>query len=172
MRSLHIFPLNFLLRLLPPPSQPRTQHLAQKARQPHPSLMYLSPLEEARKSLQKGEYAQALSLFSIILQKNPEDRWAWHGRGDSFQWLGAYQEAEHAYKKAISLNENEGIHYAGLANALQSQEKYQESSFFWKKAMWVAVWMAVWSSRPSSCVELRRWSDVVRKPASGQRAPH
>ena len=135
MRSLHIFPLNFLLRLLPPPSQPRTQHLAQKARQPHPSLMYLSPLEEARKSLQKGEYAQALSLFSIILQKNPEDRWAWHGRGDSFQWLGAYQEAEHAYKKAISLNENEGIHYAGLANALQSQEKYQESSFFWKKAL-------------------------------------
>ena len=135
MRSLHIFPLNFLIRLLPPPSQKRTQQLAQQARQPDPKLVYLSPLEEARTCLQKGEYAQALSIFSLVLQKNPEDRWAWHGRGDAFQWLGAYQEAENAYKKAISLNEKEGIHYAGLANALQSQQKDKESAFFWNKAL-------------------------------------
>ena len=135
MRYLHILPFNTILRLLPPPSQKRSQELAQKARTPNPSLLYLSPLEEARQALQQGEYARSLSLFSIILQKNPQNPWAWHGRGDSFQWLEAYPQAESSYRRAIELQPKEGIHYAGLGNALQSQKKNAESDRAWQKAL-------------------------------------
>ena len=124
-----------LLSLLPAPSKEKSLDLIRKDRHPHPSLRYHSPLEKARKALADGEYAQALSLFSLLIQDRPKDNWAWHGRGDAFQLMGAYPQAEHAYTQAHMIQPSEGIHLAGKANALFAQNKKEEGDKLWLTAL-------------------------------------
>ena len=50
---------------------------------------------------------------------NPEDSWAWHGKGDSLQGKKDYINALNAYHEASQLAPNEGLHWGGKANAHQ-----------------------------------------------------
>ena len=132
MKGFHPFTL---LSLLPAPSREKSSALIHKDRTPHPALHYLSPLEKARQALADGAYAQALSQFSLLIQDQPHDNWAWHGRGDAFQLMGAYPQAEIAYTKAHTLQPKEGIHLAGKANALLAQERMDEGEKAWRDAL-------------------------------------
>jgi tetratricopeptide (TPR) repeat protein len=117
------------------PSEQILSILSQRDRTTHPFFRIpSSTLEKGRKLLSKGEYAQALALFTILIEKNPQNEWAWHGRGDAFQLLEAYEQAENAYRKATERNPNESLHWGGLANALFGQKKEIEAQKIWIKA--------------------------------------
>ena len=132
MKGLH--PFTFL-SLLPAPSKSKSTDLVHKDRTPHPSLRYQSPLEKARQALAEGSYAQALSLFSLLIQDRPNNNWAWHGRGDAFQFMGAPDQAEMAYDQAHNLKPTEGIHLAGKANAIIAQGRNEEGEELWITAL-------------------------------------
>ena len=124
-----------LLSLLPPPSKIKSDSFINRDRHPHPDLHYQSPLDKARQALNDGAYAQALSLFSLLIQDSPNNNWAWHGRADAFQFMGAHPQAEQAYNKAMQLKPSEGIHVAGKANALIAQGKREEGEKLWLSAL-------------------------------------
>ena len=139
-----------LYLLLPPPQETTLRNLVRRDRKG----MNISvstpntPLEQGRIELQKSAFAEALIQFEIATKKNPQNNWAWHGKGDAFQFLGDYSCAQQAYEQAIRLSENIGLHYGGLANALRAQNQLQKAAEMWKKALDLdpsLVWM-----RPSS----------------------
>ena len=110
-------------RLLSRPSDATLSRLASRDR---PGMLISLPagtvdsLSAGRAAFEAGHYADALHHFGVILEHDPDHPWAWHGRGDALQLMGSYQEALEAYETAASLQPDEPLHRAGIANALRA----------------------------------------------------
>jgi len=132
-----LFLFKKIVSLLPHPQEKTLQELAHQARPPYSFSLPQpqGPLEEGRLHFQQGRFAESLSCFSIAIQRDPHNNWAWHGQGDSFQLLGDYVCAQEAYEQAILLSPNTGLHHAGLCNALVAQNNENEAQKAWKKAL-------------------------------------
>jgi len=103
--------------------RPDEQHLSTLAARPlHPSLDAppTDSLTNGRKAFQEGRHSEALHYFSQILEENPDHAWAWHGRGDALQLMGAWQDALTAYERAIAIQPEEPLHREGRKNARQA----------------------------------------------------
>ena len=58
--------------------------LAQRDRICHKSFAIpASSIELGRQKIEEGQYTQALAIFTECLEKQPDNVWAWHGKGDS-----------------------------------------------------------------------------------------
>jgi Flp pilus assembly protein TadD len=75
------------------------------------------PLMLGRAAFARGDYAEGLHHFGVQLGNNEHDPWAWHGRGDCLQLMGAPAEAGAAYARAAALAPREPLHLEGQANA-------------------------------------------------------
>ncbi len=75
-------------------------------------------LQAGRDAFTAGRYADALHHFGQVLAHNPEHPWAWHGRGDALQLMGAAAAALDAYDRAAALQPDEPLHQQGRRNAL------------------------------------------------------
>ena len=137
--------MSFILRHLTPPSEKKISKLSKKARNLHN--FFLAPsytVELGREKLDKRRYSQALSIFEKCISKRPHDSWAWHGKGDAYQYMGQYQNAENSYRKATELAPENALHWGGLANALFGQGKSEEATKVWNKTKKLdpsLVWM-------------------------------
>ena len=129
--------LKKLFARLPPPQEEQLRSLSSKDRKAHSFSVseYSSPLNEGRKQLSEGNWMEALAQFHLAVQKNSKNNWAWHGKGDAFQFLGDYPQAQNAYEQALLLSPQTGIHYGGLSNSLRAQNKIQKAEEIWKKAL-------------------------------------
>ena len=74
--------------------------------------------------LEQHNFKKALSYFEASILQNDDNAWAWHGKGDAYQWLGDYKESLNAYAKASALSPTEGLHWGGRANALYGLKDY------------------------------------------------
>ncbi|MEC7987167.1 MAG: tetratricopeptide repeat protein [Myxococcota bacterium] len=129
--------LKYILRRLPPPQEQVLRELTSNDRK-GPSFsvsIATSPLEEGRRHFEQGNWMEALAMFHLATQKNSQDHWAWHGKGDAFQLLGDYENAQAAYEKAIELSSSTALHYGALSNALKEQRLLDEADAVWKKAL-------------------------------------
>lgn len=111
-----------LRRLLPRPDEPTLSALARPYRGPAPVIEVpaLPDIEKARAAFAAGAFGEALFIFGEILAVDPENPWAWHGRGDALQLLGQHEDALAAYDRARALQPREPLHEAGRQNALRA----------------------------------------------------
>ena len=133
------------MRHIAPPSEKKISKLAQRDRIRHTFFSIpTSSIELGRQKIEQGQYTQALTIFKECIEKQPDNVWAWHGKGDSFQFLGEYQSAEKSYRKAAALAPENALHWGGLANALFGQGKSEEATKVWNKTKKLdpsLVWM-------------------------------
>ena len=116
------FNFHTLLKHLGHHLPPSPQHLSTLSRADRPGLRIQMPkshIELGRICLRSQQYDQALHHFEQAIRDNPEDSWAWHGKGDSLQGKKDYINALNAYHEASQLAPNEGLHWGGKANAHQ-----------------------------------------------------
>ena len=137
--------VSFILRHIAPPSEKKMSALAQRDRIRHNFFATpTSSVELGRQKIEKGQYTQALAIFEDCITRQPDNVWAWHGKGDSFQFLGEYKNAEESYRKATILAPDHALHWGGLANALFGQGKSEEATKIWNKTKKLdpsLVWM-------------------------------
>ena len=137
--------MSLILRHLAPPSEKKISTLAQRDRIRHKFFAIpASSIELGRQKIEEGQYTQALTIFTECLEKQAENVWAWHGKGDAYQLLGHYKEAELSYRKAASLAPENALHWGGLANALFGQGRAEEATKIWNKTKKLdpsLVWM-------------------------------
>lgn len=110
---------------------PSADHLSKLSRADRPGLTIRLPkshLELGRICLRSQQYDQSLYHFELAIRDNPEDSWAWHGKGDSLQGKKDYINALIAYQKASQLKPNEGLHWGGQANAHQGLQNPLEQA--------------------------------------------
>ena len=117
--------------------RPGEATLSALARQDRPGLDIVLPpstvdrLESGRRAFAEGRHADALHLFGQILREDPDHAWAWHGRGDALQLLGAHADARAAYLRAAALQPDEALHRAGVANAERGLAADGEDGVTW-----------------------------------------
>lgn len=137
--------ISFVLRRMTPPSEKKISKLSQRDRILHTffSVSLLS-VELGRRKLEKGQYTQALNIFEQCIERQTDNAWAWHGKGDAFQFLGQYKNAEESYRKAADIEPEHALHWGGLANALFGQGRSEEATKIWNKTKKLdpsLVWM-------------------------------
>ena len=66
-------------------------------------------IKKAEDCLKKGAYEEARKLCGKILEKSPNDWYAWSRKGDSFLGQGMVEKARQAYLKAKQILAEEGI---------------------------------------------------------------
>ena len=137
--------MSFLLRRITAPSEKKISKLSQNARIRHKFFSTPPPsVELGRQKIEKGQYIQALDIFEKCIERQGDNTWAWHGKGDAFQFLGQYKNAEQSYRTAAKIAPENALHWGGLANALFGQGRSEEASTIWNKTKKLdpsLVWM-------------------------------
>lgn len=126
-----------LRRLLPRPSDAALEALARRDRGPRPQPLPppTTGLQAARRAFAEGRHAEALHLFGELLDHDPANAWAWHGRGDALLLLGQAEDALTAYTRAAALAPGEGLHAGGRANALGALGRAELAAAEWRRAI-------------------------------------
>ncbi len=123
--------------VLPRPRDVALDALARADRGPAPTIPHLElpSIDRARKAFTEGRHGEALHLFGELIAADPDNAWAWHGRGDALQLLGQHADALDAYDRAAALCPREGIHHAGRANALTQLGRDADADSAWREAL-------------------------------------
>ncbi len=130
----------FLGRLLHRPSEDQLHTMAGRvsALDPtsaSPALAAAGHIQAGRAALERGAMGEALHHFGQAIERYPEARWAWHGRGDALQFSGDHAGAEAAYGQAVDLDPECGLHHGGRANALAAQGQAEAAEEAWELAL-------------------------------------
>jgi tetratricopeptide (TPR) repeat protein len=123
-------------RIFPPPSNKTLQQLSK--REMHSGLSVHNKsvtLQQGRTEFQAQNYADALAIFTQLTRLEPQNPWAWHGLGDSYQLLGNSKAAHSAYTTAIQLQPKEGLHYGGRGNANKGLNQLDAANSDWNMAL-------------------------------------
>jgi tetratricopeptide (TPR) repeat protein len=141
-----------ILRLLPPPQDhvlhdlaSRTTILSSEHKDEISSLYKKGSIQDARKLLAAQRYQEAYDMFFTITEENSNSRWAWHGLGDACQLMSCYDDALKSYRCAYDLSKKDvladnikkeqGLHLAGIANALTCLGRIEEADLIWKQVI-------------------------------------
>lgn len=92
-------------------------------------------LAAGRRALADGRLGEALYQFDLATRLDPEEPWAWHGRGDALQLGGGYADALAAYERALALSPNLALAHNGRGNALMGLGRRDEAIAAWREAL-------------------------------------
>ncbi len=90
-------------------------------------------LQRGWQLLNKGQAAQAISLFRAAIQKNPKDANLQNGLGWALMRAGKNAEAKKAFEESIRLDPKAFGAMNGLAQILNREGKTEEAVELWKK---------------------------------------
>ena len=82
-----------------------------------------------------GEYKTAISLFSMILEKDPLDFQAYFGRAVCYDACEMHTEALKDYDSAIKIDPNNPDLWHAKAFALQNMERFDEAVIAYQKSV-------------------------------------
>lgn len=92
-------------------------------------------LAAGRRALADGRLGEALFQFDLATRLDPDEPWAWHGRGDALQLGGGYNDALAAYERALGLNPSLALAHNGRGNALMGLGRRDEAILAWREAL-------------------------------------
>jgi tetratricopeptide (TPR) repeat protein len=92
-------------------------------------------LEEGRRELAEGRFAEALFHFGRATALDPGDPWPHHGRGDALQLAGDPEAALKAYESALERAPELALSHSGRGNALESLGRVEEAIEAWRDAL-------------------------------------
>ncbi len=74
-----------------------------------------------------GDYNEAVSIFTSILETDPGNEVAYGGLAEAYDNLGLYDQAEETYKKAIEVKPDYWLSYKLLGNFYLNKGEYQKA---------------------------------------------
>lgn len=115
-------------------------------------------LARANESLWRGEYNQAIAIFSGIVEENSGNTEAWLGLAKALSWQGELVSAEQVYRQGIATVGEDDRLLAGLGETLNWQGKQFEAIEYYNHAIgkspangyylegrgWAWLWLGVY----------------------------
>ena len=92
-------------------------------------------LTEGYKAFEKGKYDEAIELFDLVLEKEPDCSDAWLYKGYSLSMEGKHKESLQCFEMVLNINPHdiEGLYGKGFS--LFKQEYYKEAIIYFEKVL-------------------------------------
>lgn len=90
--------------------------------------------DKGYKSMNSGDYANAIQSFTKAIQLSPATAWYYHDRAVSFDAIGKYQEAINDFNKALSI-EKSADSYNGIGITYTNLEKFTDAISYFNKSL-------------------------------------
>ena len=95
--------------------------------------------EEAIQALEAGNFEKAVAEFIQAAEEAPDDPVGYVNVGNVFASLGDVEKAEPFFQKALTLDSEMGTAFYGLANLYYNQERFDEATTLYEKAIQCGV---------------------------------
>ncbi len=99
--------------------------------QRQPSIIDIS--KKARQKLRSRQYVEARDLFSLGLEREPENPYLLSGMGDACREIGDFHEAERCYSKLLDVDKNNLFALRGLGDVCKKLNRHQEAIKMWDR---------------------------------------
>ncbi len=90
--------------------------------------------DKGYKSMNSGDYPNAIQSFTKAIQLSPTTAWYYHDRAVSYDAIGKYQEAITDFNKALSI-EKTADSYNGIGITYTNLEKFTDAISYFNKAL-------------------------------------
>ncbi len=99
--------------------------------QKQPSVIDIS--KKGRQKLRSRHFAEASELFSLGLEREPENPYLLSGMGDACRETGHYSEAERCYCNLLDVDNNNLFALRGLGDVCKKLNRHREAIQFWDR---------------------------------------
>lgn len=90
---------------------------------------------QGQKLYQKGQHAEAVTVLRQATQQTPQDAEAWYYLALALSQMPDYSQADQAFEKAATLDKNNAVYQAHLANAHLNRQRWDKAKSFADKAL-------------------------------------
>ncbi|MFO7031944.1 hypothetical protein B9T07_18715 [Limnospira fusiformis CCALA 023] len=102
-------------------------------------------LNFAGKLEQDKKFSQAITIYQVAIDKNPDFSWYYRKLGDVFARLGNLEQAIISYRRAIQVNPNSAYCYYSLGNLLFDQGNKEEATALYRRSVEINPSCALYS---------------------------
>ena len=89
--------------------------------------------KRARQKFRTRQYHEARELFSIGLEKEPDNPYLLSGMGDASRESGDFEDAERCYRRLLDVDKNNLFALRGLGDVCKKLGRHQEAIRLWKQ---------------------------------------
>lgn len=117
-----------------------------------------SILEKCREGdlhLKQQQYTLALQDFEEVLRREPENFYAWNGKGTALYYQGNYRKALEAYHHATEIAPNEAVVWVSAGLTLHRLQRYQQAFVHFERALAIDTRnVAAWNGKADTQMDM------------------
>lgn len=102
---------------------------------PHTTGSVREKCQEGDQLLKQHQYQQALLAYEEALHMDPDNFYAWNGKGTTLYSQGSYKKALEAYQRAIEIDSENPIVWVSAGLALNCLQRYQQGLVHFERAL-------------------------------------
>ncbi|QBD81783.1 tetratricopeptide repeat protein [Ktedonosporobacter rubrisoli] len=110
---------------------------------------------EGDQLLRKQHYSQALQVFEEVLRLDPNNFYAWNGKGTALYNQGNYRKAYEAYQRATEIDPNNAVVWVSAGLVLNRLERHQQALVHFERALSInPLHVAAWNGKADTQLDL------------------
>jgi serine/threonine protein kinase len=104
---------------------------------------------------QQQRYALALQAYEEALRMDPENVYAWNGKGTTLYNQGNYKKAFEAYQRATEIDPENAVIWVSAGLVLNRLQRYQQSLVHFERALTIdPQYVAAWNGKADAQMDL------------------
>ena len=129
----------------------------------HPSTSSIrDKSREGDQHLRQQHYTQALQAYEEVLRMDPENFYAWNGKGTALYNQGNYRKAFDAYQHATEIDQENAVVWVSAGLALQRLQRYQQAQVHFDRALSIDnAYVAAWNGRGDAQLSMNQAEDAM-----------
>jgi serine/threonine protein kinase len=105
--------------------------------------------------LRQQHYAQALQAYEEVLRVDPDNFYAWNGKGTTLYNQGNYRKALEAYQRATEIEPDNAIVWVSAGLVLFRLQRYQQALVHFERALAIdPQYVAAWNGKADAQLEM------------------
>ncbi len=117
---------------------------------------------EGDQYLHQQQYSQALQAYEEALRMDPENFYAWNGKGTAHYNQGSYRKAFEAYQRATEIDSSNAVVWVSAGLALQRLQRYQQALVHFERALTIDnEYVAAWNGRGDAQLDMNMPEDAI-----------
>ena len=118
--------------------------------------------QEADKLRKQQKYQQALQAYEEALRMDPQNFYAWNGKGTVLYNQGHYKKALEAYSRATEIDPDNSVVWVSAGLVLHRMQRYQQALVHFERALTIdPQYIAAWNGRGDAQLDMNMPEEAI-----------